>query len=80
MSERVKMTVECLGEICVNCPELKISVDTLTLSSYESEISCNELKCVHLDRCRGIYSMIKDDLEEKHVRKLLTTRLEHSHK
>ena len=70
MAEKVSMPVKCLGEICVNCPELEIAVNTLSLSSFDKEISCNELRCVHLDRCRGIYSMVKGDWEENHVRKL----------
>ena len=70
MSERVKMTVECLGQMCNNCPELEIEVDRMHLTDGVDGYYVNEMRCKHLDKCCGIYSLMKKDWEEYHVRKL----------
>lgn len=75
MAEKVKMTVECLGQFCQNCPELEIETDRLHLTDGYDGYYVNHLHCKHLDKCEGIYLLMKQDWENHHV-----TRLEHSHK
>ena len=70
MSERVKMEVECLGQFCENCPELDIRIDQYQLSSGFNGVYANLLSCSHLNKCEKIYSTMKSDWEENHVRKL----------
>ena len=72
MSEKVKMTVECLGQMCGNCPELEIEVDRLNLTDGYDEYRVNHLRCSHLSKCESIYLLMKSDWENNHV-----TRLEH---
>lgn len=67
MAEKVKMTVECLGQMCNNCPELEIEVDRLHLTDG---YYANNLRCVYMDKCQSIYLLMKKDWEENHVRKL----------
>ncbi len=74
MSEKVSMPIECLGKMCMNCPELEIEVDKLHLSNGCDGYFVNELRCVHTDKCRTVYSWMKSDWEQNHV-----TRLEHRH-
>lgn len=72
MSEKVKMTVECLGQMCSNCPELDIKIDRLHLTDGYDGYYVDRLRCSHVDKCESIYLLMKQDWENNHV-----TRLEH---
>ena len=72
MAEKVKMTVECLGQMCGNCPELEIEVGRLQLTDGNDEYYVNHLRCSHLSKCGRIYLLMKKDWEENNL-----TRLEH---
>lgn len=75
MSEKVKMTVECLGQMCNNCPGLNIEVNRLHLTDGCDGYYVNQIRCSNIDKCESIYLFMKSDWENNHV-----TRLEHSHK
>lgn len=70
MAEKVNMPIECLGEVCPNCPDLDLQVDTEMLTDGLFKAYVNRIYCRNMDRCKGIYSMLKKDWEENHVRKL----------
>ena len=70
MAENVKMNVECIGEVCLNCPHLDLQVDTEMLTDGLFKAYANHIYCRNMDRCKDIYSMLKKDWEENHVRKL----------
>lgn len=72
MSERVNIPVECLGPMCKNCSELEIDIYQTEISNGIYTSFINDCKCKHLNRCCGIYSLVKRDWEENNV-----TRLEH---
>ena len=72
MSEKVKMTIECLGQMCGNCPELDIEINRLELTDGVTSCYINKLRCSHLSKCESIYLLMKKDWEENNV-----TRLEH---
>ena len=61
MSVEIDMKVECLGKMCINYPELDISIDKLHLDSGDSEFFTNYLQCSHLARCHGIRAFIEEE-------------------
>ena len=70
MAEIVKMDVECVSLLCKNCPELELSVDTLTLTDGFNAVShTNSIRCVHLEKCKELYHLMKMDWDMNHVRK-----------
>ena len=53
-SQTVSMKVECIGEGCVNCPQLGIEIHSEVLYGQTEMVFVNYLSCKNLGMCLRI--------------------------
>ena len=52
--QTVSMKVKCIGEECVNCPQLDIEIHRDVLFSLTESVCANYLSCTNLGMCLRI--------------------------
>ena len=64
---KISMPVECIGEVCINCPIMEIDVSRIHINN----VTFNRLRCIHIDQCELIKCIVEKDManqttHEKH--------------
>ena len=60
----VEMPIQCIGKLCMSCPELTIVTDHMDLTNCSEHIFLNSMRCAHLDKCLNIVSAVEDNMKK----------------
>ena len=68
--KEILLTLQAVSDRCANCPELDIQIDRYEIGDITHNFNKNICQCRHLHRCERLYSQMKEDWEENHVRQI----------